>query len=544
MISAQRIVLGFEYADGQIGFGCTSAPLVYVCRVFNGTYRSKRVRCDGALRWAFLTEGHEAGIRLRDFLHALSTDEARSTAGELSAPPETIASLASLAEVHEAAIAEGDLTAGSDAGWSLLAGLQFVSVVDEIDADADADPTEVAVDETVIDCPFVPLPAIGSGRDDVALWADLQPQSFELAIFDLDGTLLDTSALEAVRSARRWAEVESRLDEVAAFATWGLRAPHDVAAELRDYDKQVAVVTRSPEWYARAVLARFGIECDHLRAACGSNKVAAFREVIAAAGCDGQRDTIVFGDDFTDFEAAYALGIWSFGNPFVNRAMRHQAMPDVCWWDAETLLACEAWRPALTYVGEAFDGYEPIWHRGSLVPIDEDAWALGRYFSTVYAGEGHGRRPRHHDHPLSQAVLDQKNTPSRVPRIADAFDQAILRLDEAIGIDVVASVPPAAEKVDRFQAYVHTACEMTGAEALDVIEAKPAPRGYKQLSESQRRALRDGRFVVDNDLGGATVLVIDDVFNTGSTLGAVRDAAWESGAGRVLQLAFAANQKR
>jgi predicted amidophosphoribosyltransferase len=40
-----------------------------------------------------------------------------------------------------------------------------------------------------------------------------------------------------------------------------------------------------------------------------------------------------------------------------------------------------------------------------------------------------------------------------------------------------------------------------------------------------------------------TVLIIDDVYNTGSTIGAVTDALYAAGATRVLQLAFGVNQK-
>lgn len=540
MDAARRVVLGFEHENGQVGFGCTSDPVVYLCRVRDGTYKSRRVRADGVLRWALATADHDAGIRLRDFLHSLPADEARAVASEHSAPPATVVALAALALECATRIAAGQ-TVDRGLAWKLLEGQALVEVVDGAEGDVDEEQDETDV---VVDCPFVPMPEPGSGRDDIELWAELETQSFELAIFDLDGTLLDTSELDGPRSSRSWNDVASRLHEVVSFPAWGLRAPHQLPAELHDAGKQVAVVTRAPERYARAVLEQFGIAPDHFVAASGSNKIAAFQRVIAAAGCAGPVDTIVFGDDHTDFEAAYALQLWSFGNPFVNPSMRYQAMPDICWWDAETLLACEAWRPGLTYLGEAVDGHEPVWHRGSLLPIGDNAWALGRYFSTRYVGAGHGRPPRHNDHPLSQAVLEQKGTSTRVRRIAEAFDAAVARMAEVTEIDVVASVPPRPGKVDRFRRYVEAVCELTDADAVGVRELKPPPTHYKQLTESERRALREGRFELADDVAGATVLLLDDVFNTGSTLDALCDAAWDAGASRVLRLAFAANQKR
>jgi hypothetical protein len=54
--------------------------------------------------------------------------------------------------------------------------------------------------------------------------------------------------------------------------------------------------------------------------------------------------------------------------------------------------------------------------------------------------------------------------------------------------------------------------------------------------------LREGGFSIAYDLGGQTVVVLDDVVNTRSTIGALADAAWAAGPARVVQLAFAPNQ--
>ena len=526
MSTARRAVLGFELPDGRVGFCCTSAPLVYLYRLRDGTYRSRHLSADATLRWALCTDNHADGVRLRDLLNASARDEAVGLAEHHNAPPATILALRNLVIQHGDALADGRADAGHVQAWRLLEGTPDVTVVDEPAA-------ENAAHHVRVDCPFGTLPEVGSGRDDIAHWADLSQQSFRLAIFDLDGTLLDTAALDGARTVRDWSTVRERLGDVRAFPAWGLRAPHELVAELRDHGKQIAVVTRAPQWYAADLLRRFDIQADHVVAACGANKNDGFRRALGLAGCDGRVDTVVFGDDRADFSAATAIDAWTFGNPWVNPAMNHFAMPDIAWWDAETLLAAEVWRPVLGYLGEAVEGHPCIWHRGSLLPVGSDAWALGRYF---------GSRHSRHRERLSQAVLAQKERADRVERIATAFDTAIERLLERIPIDVVVSVPAHEGRVDRFHAYRVAVQERTGAHGATVIVERSVPKFYKAVSKAERRRLREGRFSVPEDLTGRTVLILDDVVNTGATIGALADAVETAGAARVLQLAFAANQ--
>lgn len=531
MSASPRAVLGFEH-DGRVGFCCTTAPLVYLQRLCDGAYRSQYISAGATLRWALRTSDHQEGIRLRDLLNHSDREEAIAIADRHTTPAATVVALRALALQHGEAIAEGRLDAGHEQAWRLLEeSADNVVVIDEPTEEGEEGDSDAA---WVVDCPFAPLPEVGCGRDDVEVWADLSAQSFRLAIFDLDGTLLDTSALDDARAARDWGWIEDNLDQVRAFPVWGLRAPHELVAELQNHGKQVAVVTRAPRWYADALLDAFDIAPDHVIAASGADKTAGFHRAVRAAGCQRLADTVVFGDDAADFRAAKEIGAWTLGNPWANLAMIHHTMPDIAWWDAETLLAADDWRPTLGYVGEAVDGHPCAWHRGSLVPIGPDAWALGRYFPT------HHRR---HKQALSQAVLAQKETSNRVERIAEGFDEVIRRLTERIDVDAVTSVPGRDGQVDRFAAYRRTVHGHTGAVELSVVTGREVPPYYKRMTKAQRRELREGRFSVDEDLSGCSVLVLDDVINTGSTIGALCDAVRDAGAKRVLQLAFAANQR-
>jgi hypothetical protein len=110
-------------------------------------------------------------------------------------------------------------------------------------------------------------------------------------------------------------------------------------------------------------------------------------------------------------------------------------------------------------------------------------------------------------------------------------------------VDVVVSIPPHAGRRDRFIGYRRMACAVLGAsDDIDVRIAHAVSADYKRLSRDQKRALRAGRYACHDDLSRHTVLVIDDVTTTGSTLGAMADALYEAGAARVIRFAWAVTQ--
>src|SRR5689334_7964133 len=84
-------------------------------------------------------------------------------------------------------------------------------------------------------------------------------------IFDLDETLLDTSALRDARQQGRWGDVMRRLEEVEEFEVEEAEvAVVDLPARLRAAGTAVGILTASPRHYAEALLERFGISHDAL----------------------------------------------------------------------------------------------------------------------------------------------------------------------------------------------------------------------------------------------------------------------------------------
>ena len=280
------------------------------------------------------------------------------------------------------------------------------------------------------------------------------------------------------------------------------------------------------------MLDQFGIEADYVEARCGGDKFGAFQACLARFHVD-REETWVFGDDASDYRAADLLQAWHLGNPWLCRSMTANTAPDVAWFDAEELLRQGDWY-GLAYLGELAEAHRPIWHRGSLLPLGEDAWALGRYFK--------GGSPRHGE-ALSAAVLRGKNTTAIQPVVSDALSECLPRLAASTSVHCVVSVPPHEGKLDRFEAHREMAGDLLGArQDVDLCAIKPVPSGYKQLDRQHKRALREGRYWCGDDLQGLTVAALDDVTTTGSTLGAVSDALFDAGAERVLQLAFAVTQ--
>lgn len=460
----------------------------------------------------------ELGIALCEHLSEQAPSDAIELADRKSAP--------------EAVIELFDATAIARANSAATAWQALTDAVAPVEfANTNSEATLRWTRETVSigerDCPFAPPLADGAGRPDITAFAESSGWDFELVIFELDGGLLDTSPLTRLRNQGLWAEARARISEVTPLPSCGTIPPHVLVEYLRDEGKKVAVVTRSARRYARELLAAFEIEVDYLEPSSGWNKAPVFERVITEAGCNPD-EVIVFGVDASDLAAADTAGAWTLGNAFVTPGMSPQ--PDVSWWDAETLLAADVWLPELRYAGEIAPTSRLIWHRGSLVSIGVDAWALGRYFTSR-----HGR----HTEPLSRAVLSQKSRRVRVTRLAAAFDEAVRRLGARIELDAVLSVPPREGALDRFAHYRGAVCGFTGAYEVTVREDRPAPPNYKSLGAYERGEACKDRFSISADLRDMTVLLIDDVVTTGATIGAVREAAIAAGAARVLQLSFA-----
>jgi phosphoglycolate phosphatase len=76
-------------------------------------------------------------------------------------------------------------------------------------------------------------------------------------LFDLEGTLVDVSAIDHLRDQRRWSEYVASVNRTRLFP--GVR---ELLDRLREHEVKIAVVTNVPSKLANALVAHHQIDCD------------------------------------------------------------------------------------------------------------------------------------------------------------------------------------------------------------------------------------------------------------------------------------------
>jgi adenine/guanine phosphoribosyltransferase-like PRPP-binding protein len=86
----------------------------------------------------------------------------------------------------------------------------------------------------------------------------------------------------------------------------------------------------------------------------------------------------------------------------------------------------------------------------------------------------------------------------------------------------------------------HTLSQKLGLDLITVGTRNEFRQSAKSMTSEQRTALID-EFFIQDDLTGETVLIVDDVYHTGSTMAGVAKAARQAGAVSVLGIVPARN---
>jgi HAD superfamily hydrolase (TIGR01662 family) len=129
-------------------------------------------------------------------------------------------------------------------------------------------------------------------------------------LFDLDDTLVITSALEPLRRTRRWKEVYAAFDQT--------RLPQGTVRFLERISAkaQLGVVTKAPRSYAEKLLAHHAIKVPIIVAYHDVKRVKPDPEALLLAskrlGIDPSR-CIYVGDDGNDVQAARSAGFAPIG---------------------------------------------------------------------------------------------------------------------------------------------------------------------------------------------------------------------------------------
>lgn len=359
-------------------------------------------------------------------------------------------------------------------------------------------------------------------------------------IFDLDETLLDTSALREARQQQRWSEVMRRLDEVQPY-----RLPEadveviDVPLRLREEGIRVGVLTASPRHYAEALLEHFGIVHDGL--VTGSDGYAAKPDPAGLLALAEQLGVAIarcahVGDLDTDVAAAVSAGAIAVGVCWSTRAPQswRRWWPEVAISEPRRLLELAEGEKLVLFAEAALAGSPVAWHWGTLAAVEDGVFACGRYFQTSDS--------RHLSSPLSTLVLTAKEDPAGAARVAELL--AGLGANPAWeGFDRVCSVPPKPGAVyDRFAVVRAELAPHFGAEDgggnLEMLFDVP---NYKQLNHDARRVANRDRFRA-HDVNLQRVLLIDDVITSGGQAEACRDALRAAGTGEVVVVGLTLTQ--
>lgn len=128
-------------------------------------------------------------------------------------------------------------------------------------------------------------------------------------IFDLDLTLVDTSALEELREKREWSTVYSLIPSTSLYD--GLR---DVLNIIQKHNICVAIVSTSPSSYIEKIVDYHKIPAQYIIGYHDAKPIkphpAPMLKALELLGCSA-KEAISFGDRVIDIQASNAAGIES-----------------------------------------------------------------------------------------------------------------------------------------------------------------------------------------------------------------------------------------
>ncbi len=364
----------------------------------------------------------------------------------------------------------------------------------------------------------------------------------QAVIFDLDDTLLDTSALLAARDRRDWRSVFSRLAEARPFEVKkGEMAVARLPAAAKQRGLAVGMYTQSPQSYATELMKAHRIRVDQI--VSGSDRYPSKPDptgLIAVARllqveC---KRCIYVGDSVGDFGAAAAAGMASVGVAWSRKvpAAWRDGWPDVAIDRPSLLLDLLGGAGGLGQLAEVVArAEEPKRHWGSVVRLGGDVFGLGRYFPT--------RDRRHPHHALSCLIVESKSKAAARRLLAACF-APLAQPPSKYAPTLVVSVPPApGDERDRFAtARTALAEAFDTRERGDVLTMRHKVDDYKGIPRRERGSYNMKRFE-SSALKREQVLLIDDVWTSGSQAVACREALLAAGAERVVIVVAGVTQK-
>ena len=365
-------------------------------------------------------------------------------------------------------------------------------------------------------------------------------------LFDLDMTLVDSSAVAQLRSLQMWAQVAKNMNLVRPFKVAEGLSAHELPGKWKIRGVPVGIVTNSPRHYAEPILKAFQIEYDQL-VSYGDTKQhkpdpEPLLEALKRLGVKPSREVYYVGDDSVDVEAAYHAGVSSVGVGWGISSLfgMSSTAPDILVSEPSEL-ARKIDLDQLGYIGEriaADEKYMPHW--GSVLHCDDsgnEVYALGRYMTAS--------DPRHAHHQLSRAILSLKNDDETAEVLGVALGSAIAEA-EIEGRYIVPVPPKPSQQRHRFKLLLDEAKQYLPkgrSVSIDGLKCVKEVEGYKSMGPWERAEAIKGAFETGYKWNGNSVLLIDDVYTTGETIAECVRVLKENGAGDVRTLVLGKDQR-
>ncbi|MCY1018259.1 HAD-IA family hydrolase [Pyxidicoccus sp. MSG2] len=365
-------------------------------------------------------------------------------------------------------------------------------------------------------------------------------------LFDLDMTLLDTSALQDARKQQKWQFVAANLHLAKPYSFPNGPTVHEVPGQLKAMGHPVGIVTSSPRPYAKALLKRFQVPYDALVAGT---------EVPAKPNPDPIQKALkdlkvkpanayYVGDAYEDFEASYRAGVRSIGagwNP--EMADLWKTAPDI-WLHYPRPLLDPSTLHTRGYLAEVIAaGHSATIHPGSVLQCGApDRVALGRYFSS--------KDPRHAEDRLTQLILTLKEDDAPAKLFGRAL-ASYLKFGTNTQFSHVTCVPPKPGKprirfaatLQQMNTYGKAHYSRTENIVPDGLRTTKNVEGYKQANYDLREALINDAFASKiPSWANGNVLLLDDVLTSGATSGECARVLKASRAGNVHIVCLGADQ--
>lgn len=383
-------------------------------------------------------------------------------------------------------------------------------------------------------------------------------------IFDLDNTLAHTTALEDIRNRRDYdAITDDVLKTIAPYPKC-----RDFMTRLIEKGVKIGIVTNSGHRYAKKILDHLdlpGIETIVTYTDVGANGIKPAPDGIIKAisdlGLSPGNDIIYIGDHAIDVEAAYKAGVkpvvvsWGSRNPvsqIPSAVLNSEDMFAELGSEDEIDLIADRCAYAESFeIPKKQLYFAPLDLSANVVTLKEELkiLCLGRYFSQ----KGAFTASLHDNHALSIEIFKKEhNTNYTLPDyLVDLVSHSICKIPEYYGIndesfDYITTIPAKKGKnprLENFLSRIENVCETNGTFATDIFSFSSDAVSLKTLS-------KEGRFTevskslnlnhqADLNLKGKTIIIIDDIITTGSTMRRAISLLEDAGASLVVGLVLA-----